>query len=246
MARGSWACRGCGRRTWAPAGGQGDGERNGSHTDQGGTAGSLGVCRHPRGERRADDRCLHPAAPGRLAPWRSRSHRRGRPIDGPDIACHRGDREQGPASSGGLQSCRRDAGWPERGDHRKPGRGHHEDGCPCHPPRGIRDGVSCRSTLERGLECRRRARQDRKDTYGARGCGCDDQRLRIGGGRRHHLATEPADVETIWPGCWPRWVFEEIGLFDPEMVRNQDDELNQRIRDAGGGFGLIRRSRQAT
>jgi succinoglycan biosynthesis protein ExoA len=55
----------------------------------------------------------------------------------------------------------------------------------------------------------------------------------IGGGR-HHLATEATDVETVWLGCWPRWVFEEIGLFDPEMVRNQDDELNQRIRDAGG------------
>jgi succinoglycan biosynthesis protein ExoA len=55
----------------------------------------------------------------------------------------------------------------------------------------------------------------------------------IGGGR-HHLATEATDVETVWLGCWPRWVFEKIGLFDPEMVRNQDDELNQRIRDAGG------------
>jgi hypothetical protein len=56
----------------------------------------------------------------------------------------------------------------------------------------------------------------------------------IGGGRRFHLATEAADVDTVWPGCWPRWVFETIGLFDPEMVRNQDDELNQRILDAGG------------
>ena len=56
----------------------------------------------------------------------------------------------------------------------------------------------------------------------------------IGGGRRFHLATEAADVDTVWPGCWPRWVFEQIGLFDPEMVRNQDDELNQRILDAGG------------
>ena len=56
----------------------------------------------------------------------------------------------------------------------------------------------------------------------------------IGGGRRFHLATEAADVDTVWPGCWPRWVFDRIGLFDPEMVRNQDDEFNQRILDAGG------------
>jgi len=56
----------------------------------------------------------------------------------------------------------------------------------------------------------------------------------IGGGRRFHLLSEPQDVDTLWPGCWPRWVFERVGLFDPEMARNQDDEFNQRIRDAGG------------
>jgi GT2 family glycosyltransferase len=56
----------------------------------------------------------------------------------------------------------------------------------------------------------------------------------IGGGQRFHTLTTAADVDTVWPGCWPRWVFERIGLFDPEMVQNQDDELNQRILDAGG------------
>jgi len=56
----------------------------------------------------------------------------------------------------------------------------------------------------------------------------------VGGGRRFHLVTEPQDIDTLWPGCWPRWVFEQIGLFDPEMVQNQDDEFNQRITDAGG------------
>jgi glycosyltransferase involved in cell wall biosynthesis len=56
----------------------------------------------------------------------------------------------------------------------------------------------------------------------------------IGGGQRFHTLTTAADVDTVWPGCWPRWVFERIGLFDPEMVQNQDDELNQRLLDAGG------------
>ena len=56
----------------------------------------------------------------------------------------------------------------------------------------------------------------------------------IGGGRRFHLLTQPQEVDSVWLGCWPRWVFERIGLFDPEMVQNQDDELNQRITDAGG------------
>jgi glycosyltransferase involved in cell wall biosynthesis len=56
----------------------------------------------------------------------------------------------------------------------------------------------------------------------------------IGGGRRFHLLAQAEDVDTLWPGCWPRWVFERIGLFDPEMVQNQDDEFNQRIIDSGG------------
>jgi glycosyltransferase involved in cell wall biosynthesis len=56
----------------------------------------------------------------------------------------------------------------------------------------------------------------------------------IGGGQRFHTLTTSADVDTVWPGCWPRWVFERIGLFDPEMIQNQDDELNQRLLDTGG------------
>jgi succinoglycan biosynthesis protein ExoA len=56
----------------------------------------------------------------------------------------------------------------------------------------------------------------------------------IGGGRRYHLMTTPADLPHVWLGCWPRWVFERIGLFDPEMIRNQDEELDRRILDAGG------------
>lgn len=56
----------------------------------------------------------------------------------------------------------------------------------------------------------------------------------IGGGRRFHLVSEATDVDSVWLGCWPRWVFERVGLFDPEMVQDQDEELNQRILDAGG------------
>ena len=56
----------------------------------------------------------------------------------------------------------------------------------------------------------------------------------IGGGIRHHLATAPTDISSVWLGCWPRWVFERIGLFDPELVVNEDEELNRRILDAGG------------
>jgi succinoglycan biosynthesis protein ExoA len=41
-------------------------------------------------------------------------------------------------------------------------------------------------------------------------------------------------VDTVPFGAWPREVFACIGEFDPELVRNQDDELNHRLRQAGG------------
>jgi len=50
----------------------------------------------------------------------------------------------------------------------------------------------------------------------------------------HNYSTEARWVETAFPGLWPRWVFERVGLFDRELERNQDDELSFRIRKAGG------------
>ncbi len=35
-------------------------------------------------------------------------------------------------------------------------------------------------------------------------------------------------------GAWPAELFTEIGLFDEELVRNQDDEFNYRLRKHGG------------
>ena len=60
-----------------------------------------------------------------------------------------------------------------------------------------------------------------------------------GGSRRHHLVSEPADLDSVWPGCYPRWVFERVGLFDTEMVHNQDEELNRRILEAGGRISRL-------
>lgn len=41
-------------------------------------------------------------------------------------------------------------------------------------------------------------------------------------------------VDTVPFGAWPREVFASIGEFDVELVRNQDDELNFRLLQAGG------------
>ena len=57
---------------------------------------------------------------------------------------------------------------------------------------------------------------------------------RIGIGAAFHFAKEETECDTVYMGMWPRQVFEEVGLFDEEMVRNQDDELSYRIRKAGG------------
>jgi glycosyltransferase involved in cell wall biosynthesis len=42
------------------------------------------------------------------------------------------------------------------------------------------------------------------------------------------------EVDTVPFGCYRREVFERIGLFDEELIRNQDDELNFRLIRHGG------------
>ncbi len=55
----------------------------------------------------------------------------------------------------------------------------------------------------------------------------------VGGARWHNPEYEgPAD--TVFGGFYRREVFNRIGLFDEELVRNQDDELNLRLTRAGG------------
>ena len=53
-----------------------------------------------------------------------------------------------------------------------------------------------------------------------------------------HFGTEEREVDTVYLGMWPRRVFERVGLFDEELVRNQDDEFNYRLRKAGGRIVL--------
>jgi succinoglycan biosynthesis protein ExoA len=50
--------------------------------------------------------------------------------------------------------------------------------------------------------------------------------------------TEPVEIDTVTFGAFRPVVFSAAGLFDEEMVRNQDDELNLRIREAGGRIVL--------
>lgn len=55
----------------------------------------------------------------------------------------------------------------------------------------------------------------------------------VGGARFHNVEYE-GPVDTVTYGCWPKESFEKFGLFDEELVRNQDDEHNLRISRGGG------------
>jgi glycosyltransferase involved in cell wall biosynthesis len=54
------------------------------------------------------------------------------------------------------------------------------------------------------------------------------------GGGKAHDANYEGEIDTVYLGCWARSVFERVGLFDPGLVRNQDDEFNFRLRRLGG------------
>lgn len=54
------------------------------------------------------------------------------------------------------------------------------------------------------------------------------------GGAQFRYATTESEVDTVFMGVCRRSLYEAIGGFDPEMVRNQDDELSYRLLKAGG------------
>jgi glycosyltransferase involved in cell wall biosynthesis len=54
------------------------------------------------------------------------------------------------------------------------------------------------------------------------------------GGARFHYSQKRESVDTVYLGAWRRDLFDRIGGFDEEMVRNQDDEFNYRLRANGG------------
>ena len=58
-------------------------------------------------------------------------------------------------------------------------------------------------------------------------------RFGVGAAVFHYSETE-READTVYLGTYPKWVLEHIGMYDEEFVRNQDDELNDRLRKAGG------------
>ena len=58
------------------------------------------------------------------------------------------------------------------------------------------------------------------------------------GSSQFHFAKQAQWVNTVYMGSWNRSIFEKIGGFDEELVRNQDDEFNFRIIQSGGKIWL--------
>jgi len=62
--------------------------------------------------------------------------------------------------------------------------------------------------------------------------GMGDAMFRIGASKR-------MKVDTVTFGCYRRSVFDKIGMFDEDLFRNQDDELNGRLVKNSGTIYLL-------
>jgi len=58
------------------------------------------------------------------------------------------------------------------------------------------------------------------------------------GNARFHYTADAGWSDTVYLGAYRRDVFKRIGHFDEELVRNQDDEFNFRLIQAGGKIWL--------
>ena len=56
---------------------------------------------------------------------------------------------------------------------------------------------------------------------------------------RSGYSGKPKWVDTVFGGCYKREIFDKIGLFNENLIRNQDFEFNLRLRRAGGKILLV-------
>jgi len=53
------------------------------------------------------------------------------------------------------------------------------------------------------------------------------------GNSKMHQTEYKGELDHVFPGAWNRKLFDEVGLFDERLVRNQDDEFHYRVRSFG-------------
>lgn len=61
----------------------------------------------------------------------------------------------------------------------------------------------------------------------------------VGGSKFRIGIDKPTEVDTVPFGCYRREVFEKIGFFNEHLIRNQDIDLNLRLKRAGGKIMLF-------
>jgi len=61
----------------------------------------------------------------------------------------------------------------------------------------------------------------------------------VGGAKFRIGVRKIEEVDTVPFGCYNKKIFEQIGLYDERLVRNQDIELNKRLRRNGKKIYLI-------
>jgi succinoglycan biosynthesis protein ExoA len=70
-------------------------------------------------------------------------------------------------------------------------------------------------------------------------CAALDSPLGVGGAA-YRSPDKEGYVDTVFLGAFRRGVFEQLGVYDPRAVTNEDAELNQRLLASGGRIYLSR------
>lgn len=64
-------------------------------------------------------------------------------------------------------------------------------------------------------------------------------KLGVGNGLFRIGIEKPIEVDTVPFGCFDKSILQKVGGYNEKLIRNQDIELNKRIKDAGGKVYLI-------
>jgi hypothetical protein len=96
---------------------------------------------------------------------------------------------------------------------------------------------------EQDAECAGGVLNNEGDTYTGRAIAAA-MSSRFGvGGARFRTGGRGGETDTVAFGVYRREVFERIGGYDEDLPGGEDDELNYRLRDAGGRIVLVPEAR---
>jgi glycosyltransferase involved in cell wall biosynthesis len=82
-------------------------------------------------------------------------------------------------------------------------------------------------------------RPSRWSAYGAALARALNHRFGVGNSPFRVGAPEVCEADTALFGCWPRDLFDRVGVFDESLVRSQDMDFSSRIRANGGRIFLL-------